>query len=63
MILNLKKNIMAKIYTRKHTNKTAFELHKKGLKKRKAIIDKIVGMTITYHFPVSASKNTSRYED
>lgn len=52
-----------KVYTRKHTNKTAFEKHKVGLKKRKAIIDKIVGMTITYHFPVSASKNTARNYD
>jgi hypothetical protein len=52
-----------KVYTRKHTNKTAFEKHKTGLKKRKAIIDKIVGMTITYHFPVSASKNTARNYD
>jgi len=52
-----------KVYTRKHTNNTAFEKHKAGLKKRKAIIDKIVGMTITYHFPVSASKNTSKYSD
>jgi|688.fasta_scaffold71430_4 hypothetical protein len=52
-----------KVYTRKHTNNTAFEKHKAGLKKRKAIIDKVVGMTITYHFPVSASKNTSKYSD
>lgn len=54
---------MAKKYTRKHTNKTAFEKHMKGLKGRKAIIDKVDGMTITYHFPVAPSKNTSRYED
>ena len=54
---------MAKSYTRKHTNKIAFDKHKAGLKKRKAIIDKIVGMTITYHFTVSASKNTSKYSD
>ena len=54
---------MAKSYTRKHTNKIAFDKHKAGLKKRKAIIDKVVGMTITYHFPVSASKNTSKYSD
>jgi hypothetical protein len=52
-----------KTYKRKHTLKVAFDKHLKGLKKRKAIIDKIEGMTITYHFPVSASKNTSRYED
>jgi len=52
-----------KTYTRKHTNKTAFENHKKGLKGRNAIIEKIVGMTITYHFPVKATKNTSRYEN
>jgi Na+-translocating ferredoxin:NAD+ oxidoreductase RnfG subunit len=52
-----------KIYTRKHTNKTAFEKHKAGLKKRGAKIDKIVGMTITYHFNVSPSKNTSIYEN
>jgi len=54
---------MAKTYTRKHTNKTAFKKHMEGLKKRRAIIDKVVGMTITYRFPVTASKNTSRYED
>jgi hypothetical protein len=54
---------MAKTYTRKHTNKTAFTKHMDGLKKRKAIIDKVSDMTITYHFPVSAGKNTSRYED
>ena len=54
---------MAKTYTRKHTNKIAFQKHMEGLKKRKAIIDKVSGMTITYHFPVSAGKNTSRYED
>jgi hypothetical protein len=54
---------MAKSYTRKHTNKIAFTKHKAGLKKRKAIIDKIVGMTITYHFPATASKNTSRFSD
>ena len=54
---------MAKSYTRKHTNKTAFKKHKEGLKKRNAIIDKVVGMTITYHFPVSASTNTSNYSD
>ena len=52
-----------KKYVRKHTNKTAFTKHKAGLKKRKAIIDKIVGMTITYHFPVSASKNTAQNYD
>jgi hypothetical protein len=52
-----------KTYKRKHTLKVAFDKHLKGLKKRKAIIDKIDGMTITYHFPVGASKNTSRYED
>lgn len=52
-----------KQYTRKHTNKTAFEKHKAGLKKRKAIIDSIVGMTIKYHFPVSPSKNTARNYD
>lgn len=54
---------MKKVYTRKHTNKIAFTKHKAGLKKRKAIIDKIVGMTITYHFPISASKNTANYVD
>lgn len=54
---------MSKNYTRKHTNKIAFEKHLKGLKKRDAKIDSIDGMTIKYHFPVSASKNTSRYED
>jgi hypothetical protein len=54
---------MAKTYTRKHTNKIAFKKHMDGLKKRRAIIDKVSGMTITYHFPVTASKNTSRYED
>jgi hypothetical protein len=40
----------SKQYVRKHTNKIAFNKHKKGLKKRNAIIDKIEGMTITYHF-------------
>lgn len=54
---------MAKSYTRKHSNKVAFKKHKEGLKNRKAVIDKIEGMTITYHFPVSASKNTSNYSD
>lgn len=54
---------MAKTYTRKHTNKTAFTKHMEGLKKRKAIIEKVSGMTITYRFPVSASKNTSQYEN
>ena len=54
---------MSKVYTRKHTNSTAFEKHKKGLAKRRAKIIKIEGMTITYKFPVGASKNTSRYED
>jgi hypothetical protein len=54
---------MARIYTRKHTNKTAFTKHKAGLKKRNAIIDKIVGMTITYHFPVKSSKNTANSYD
>jgi hypothetical protein len=39
-----------KNYVRKHSNKTAFAKHKAGLKKRKAIIDKIEGMTIYYHF-------------
>lgn len=53
----------SKTYVRKHTNKTAFEKHKKGLEKRKAKIISIEGMTITYKFPVSASKNTSKYED
>jgi Na+-translocating ferredoxin:NAD+ oxidoreductase RnfG subunit len=52
-----------KTYTRKHTNKTAFEKHKIGLKKRGAKIDKIEGMTITYRFLSTPSKNTSRYED
>ena len=54
---------MSKKYVRKHSNRTAFEKHKKGLAKRKAVIDKIDGMTIYYHFRVSPSKNTSRYED
>jgi hypothetical protein len=54
---------MAKTYTRKHSNKIAFTKHMEGLKKRKAIIEKVSGMTITYRFPVSAGKNTSRYED
>jgi hypothetical protein len=40
----------SKKYVRKHTNKIAFAKHKKGLAKRKAIIDKIEGMTIYYHF-------------
>jgi len=52
-----------KIYVRKHTNKTAFEKHKAGLRKRGAKIEKIEGMTITYRFPVSPSKNTSKYEN
>lgn len=54
---------MSKKYVRKHTNKTAFARHKKGLANRNAIIDKIDGMTIYYHFRVQPSKNTSRYED
>ncbi|MEY4572868.1 MAG: hypothetical protein RLZ10_2125 [Bacteroidota bacterium] len=41
---------MAKTYTRTHTNKTAFEKHKKGLAKRGAKIISIKGMTITYTF-------------
>ncbi len=40
----------SKKYIRKHTNATAFKRHKAGLKKRNAIIDKIEGMTIEYHF-------------
>lgn len=40
----------SKKYVRKHTNKIAFEKHKKGLKNRNAVIDKIEGMTIYYHF-------------
>lgn len=52
-----------KTYVRKHTNKTAFEKHKAGLRKRGAKIDKIEGMTITYHFSATPSKNTSRYEN
>ncbi len=40
----------SKKYTRKHTNKTAFKKHQIGLKKRNAVIDKIDGMTIEYHF-------------
>lgn len=39
-----------KKYVRKHSNKTAFAKHQAGLKKRNAIIDKIEGMTIYYHF-------------
>ena len=35
---------MAKTYTRKHTNKIAFKKHMDGLKKRRAIIDKVSGM-------------------
>lgn len=53
----------SKIYTRKHTNKIAFEKHKKGLAARKAKILSIKGMTIRYQFPTTPSKNTSRYED
>ncbi len=41
---------MSKKYTRKHTNKIAFEKHLAGLRKRNAVIDRIEGMTITYHF-------------
>jgi hypothetical protein len=40
----------SKQYVRVHTNKIAFNKHKKGLKKRNAVIDKIEGMTIYYHF-------------
>ena len=54
---------MAKEYTRKHTNKVAFEKHKKGLAKRGAKIVSIKGMTIKYTFPVTPSKNTSRSSD
>lgn len=39
-----------KQYIRKHTNKMAFDRHLKGLKGRGAVIDKIEGMTIYYHF-------------
>ena len=39
-----------KQYTRVHTNKTAFDKHVKGLKKRGAKM-KIDGMTIVYSFP------------
>jgi len=39
-----------KKYKRVHTNKMAFDKHKKGLKKRDAVIEKIEGMTIYYHF-------------
>ena len=52
-----------KTYVRKHTNKTAFTKHQAGLKKRGAKIDKIEGMTITYHFNATPTKNTSRYEN
>lgn len=47
---------MAKEYTRKHTNKVAFEKHKKGLAKRGAKIISIEGMTIKYSFPTTSSK-------
>lgn len=40
----------SKQYVRKHTNVEAFVKHQKGLRKRNAVIDKIVGMTIYYHF-------------
>jgi hypothetical protein len=40
----------SKEYIRKHSNKSAFTKHKAGLKKRNAVIDKIEGMTIYYHF-------------
>jgi hypothetical protein len=40
----------SKQYVRKHTNETAFKKHKAGLKKRNAVIEKIDGMTIYYHF-------------
>jgi hypothetical protein len=40
----------SKQYIRKHTNEIAFKKHKAGLKKRGAVIEKIDGMTIYYHF-------------
>jgi hypothetical protein len=40
----------SKTYTRVHTNKTAFNKHLAGLKKRNAVIESISGMTIKYHF-------------
>lgn len=40
----------SKQYIRKHSNKLAFNRHMAGLKKRNAVIDKIEGMTIYYHF-------------
>lgn len=40
----------SKSYTRVHTNKIAFDKHLAGLKKRNAVIESIVGMTIKYHF-------------
>lgn len=40
----------SKQYVRKHTNKLAFDRHLKGIKGRGAVIDKIEGMTIYYHF-------------
>jgi hypothetical protein len=40
----------SKKYVRKHTNKTAFKKHQAGLKNRGAVIEKIEGMTIYYHF-------------
>jgi len=39
-----------KTYVRVHQNKTAFDKHLIGLKKRNATIVSINGMTITYNF-------------
>jgi hypothetical protein len=51
------------IYTRNHTNKTAYTRHLAGLKKRGANIISQKGMTITYTFPIRDNKNTSTYEN
>jgi hypothetical protein len=37
-------------YVRVHKNKTAFDKHMIGLKKRNATIVSVEGMTITYYF-------------
>ena len=50
-------------YTRKHTNKIAYEKHLAGLKKRNAKIISNTGMVIKYTFPIFDSKNTSANRD
>jgi len=51
------------VYTRRHQNKTAYNRHLAGLKKRGARIISKTGMTIVYSFPIRDMKNTSIYEN